>query len=187
MSLSGAFSVYWDDMKLCRDAKAYWCLLHVTICLPDICAALQAPDGETGKALYIAWCDEYLKNDPMLSGADRYQMRCKVLHQGRSKTDRDRRYAGPYTGFAFGQPSSTRRVDHDQLESGVLHLDVGALADEMKLGVESWIAALEADQTGGGSAVRQEEPSDSRSRVRFGGRQCRSTDGCGSAWENRLR
>ena len=78
-----AFSAYWQDMDRCRNARAFWSLLHVTICLPDICAALQSENGETKGARYISWCDKYLLN-PMLSGSERYQMRCKVLHQGRA-------------------------------------------------------------------------------------------------------
>lgn len=56
--LDQAFQTYWDDIGRCRQAKAYWSLLHVTICLPAICAALQAINGEAGKKLYIAWCDQ---------------------------------------------------------------------------------------------------------------------------------
>ena len=40
--LDKAFQTYWEDMERCRGAKAYWCLLHVTVCFPDICAALQS-------------------------------------------------------------------------------------------------------------------------------------------------
>jgi hypothetical protein len=52
--LGKAFKIYWDDVERCRLAEAYWSLLHVTICLPDICAALQSPNGETNGKLYIA-------------------------------------------------------------------------------------------------------------------------------------
>jgi hypothetical protein len=140
--LTHAFQTYWDDMARCRQAKAYWSLLHVTVCLPDICAALQSGDGETSPSLYIHWCDKYLKN-PMLSGAERYRMRCKVLHQGRATTDKP----GRYTGFAFGEPSETGKVDHMRVEAETLHLDVGELADEMKGAVDAWIQNLEAQRT----------------------------------------
>jgi hypothetical protein len=138
--LGKAFSTYWDDMDKCRVAKAYWSLLHVTACLPDICAALQSKNGETHKKLYISWCDQFLR-DPMLSGVEMYRMRCKVLHQGRSKTEQP----GRYFGFSFGQPSDAGFIDHKRVESGVLHLDVGELAGEVRSAVERWITDLEGN------------------------------------------
>ena len=136
--LDPAFRIYWDEMDRCRSARAYWALLHVTVCLPDICAALQSADGETKGALYVAWCDRYLI-DPLLAGSERWQMRCRVLHQGRASIAAQRRYAG----FSFAQPAANGKVDHRRLEGATLVLDVGMLAAEMKTGVEQWIQHLE--------------------------------------------
>ena len=140
--LDQAFQTYWDDMDRCRQAKAYWSLLHVTVCLPDICAALQSANGETNKRLYIAWCERYFC-DPGLTGCERYRMRCKVLHQGRAKTNQ----LGRYGAFAFGQPAQSGAVDHMRVDAHTLHVDVGELATEMRDAVEGWIRALEARPT----------------------------------------
>ena len=43
--LSNALEVYWQDATRCFNSKAFWCLLHVTVSLPDVCAALESPDG----------------------------------------------------------------------------------------------------------------------------------------------
>ena len=137
--LDSRFRVYWSEMNRCERAGAYWALLHVTVCLPDICAALQAPDGEAKGKRYVAWCDTFAA-DPLISGAEWYRMRCKVLHQGRARTDA----SGRYSGFAFGQPAKTGHVDHKRVDSGILHVDVGCLAVEMKGAVESWIRWLDA-------------------------------------------
>ena len=140
--MTAAFQPYWDEIDRCRQAKTYSSLLHVTVCLPDICAALESQNGETSAQLYKAWCDKYLTHPNFLS-AERYRMRCKVLHQGRAATDQ----AGRYTGFAFGQPSDTGHADHMRIEANVLHLDVGELSRETKSAIESWIRALEANAT----------------------------------------
>jgi hypothetical protein len=79
----------------------------------------------------------------MLSGTERWLMRCKLLHEGRAKTDEP----GRYKGFAFGQPSVNGKVDHMRVEAKTMHLDVGKLADEMKGAVEAWIQNLEARPT----------------------------------------
>ena len=136
--LDPAFRIYWDEMDLCRPVRAYWALLHVTVCLPDICAALQSADSETKGGLYVAWCDQYLV-DPVLSGSERWQMRCKVLHQGRASIAAQ----GRYDGFSFVQPAANGQVDHKRLEGTTLVLDVGMLAGEMRAGVEQWIKHLE--------------------------------------------
>jgi hypothetical protein len=139
LKLREAFKVYWDEIQRCIDGQAYWALLHVTVCLPDICAALQAYDGETRKKRYIAWCKQNFRN-PKLNPTQRYRMRCKVLHQGRSTTDGHR---WKYTGFAFGQPSSTGAIDHLSVKVGLLYVDVGKLAGETKAAVEAWIEKRE--------------------------------------------
>jgi hypothetical protein len=143
--LVSAFDTYWSDMDRCGRAGAYWSLLHVTVCLPDICAALESNSGEATGPQYIAWCDRYLV-DTLLSGAERYRMRCKVLHQGRATTDQP---GGRYVGFSFGQPSATGEVDHRRVDGDALNLDVGMLADEMKVGVNRWIQSLETNPSGG--------------------------------------
>lgn len=54
-TLSSAFTIYWEDMNRCRAGKAYWCLLHVTVCLPDICAALQSRTANRAAADAGRW------------------------------------------------------------------------------------------------------------------------------------
>jgi hypothetical protein len=145
--LNRAFGIYWDEMDLCRRAGTYWALLHVTVCLPDICAALQTASGETigqNATLYKGWCETYLQN-PKISCDERYQMRCKVLHQGRASIPGSPRYSG----FAFTQPAPTGEVYHEQLDpKGTFVVDVGRLAEETRAGVQRWIAALEGNPTG---------------------------------------
>jgi len=139
-SLNNAFQIYWDEMHRCTAGKAYWALLHVTVCLPDICAALESKNGKTEGSRYVAWCDKYLI-DPALSGSERWQMRCKVLHEGRASIAASHRY----DGFSFAQPAPKGQVDHMRLVGKTLILDVGVLAAEMKAGVERWIQYLESN------------------------------------------
>src|SRR5207253_11225355 len=107
--------------------------------LPDICAALQSLKGETTGPLYTAWCDQYLTN-PNLTGSERWQMRCKVLHQGRASIP-----SGRYDGFSFAQPAITGQVDHMRLDGKTLVLDVGKMAEEMNDTVRRWIQHLESN------------------------------------------
>jgi hypothetical protein len=140
--LEEVFALYWQDMERCRRAGAFWSLLHVTVCLPDICAAVQSDNGETSGGLYAAWCDNYLP-DPILTGVERYRMRCRVLHQGRASLGR----AGRYTGFSFGEPGPNGEVDHRRLRGRTLVLDVNSLSLEVTSGVKAWITQLETHPT----------------------------------------
>jgi hypothetical protein len=152
-SLDQAFKIYWDEQVKCRKGRAYYALLHLTVCLPDVCAALQSADGKTTGPRYRAWSDEYLTN-PMLTGSERWEMRCKVLHEGRASIP-----AGRYDGFSFSQPAATGEVDHLRLDGKTLILDVGKLADEMKGAVETWIGRLEASSTAEASNTAKNLPS----------------------------
>jgi hypothetical protein len=138
--LDRTFKMYWNDMALCRGGKAFWSLLHVTVCLPDICAALQDPNAQTSGKRYITWCDRYL-TDAMISGEERYSMRCKILHEGRASINQ----GGRYSGFAFTQPAANGLVDHRRLEGTTLILEVGSLASEYEAGVKRWIQAVESN------------------------------------------
>jgi len=141
-TLEAAFGVYWDEMRRCRDAGAYWSLLHVTTCLPAICAAMQTDSGDTrgeDKKLYTAWCDQYLQ-EPRLNGVECYEMRCKILHQGRAQAA-----AGRYAGFAFIQPAPAGQPYHLVVENeSKLVLDVSRLADGMQQAARRWIGVLES-------------------------------------------
>jgi hypothetical protein len=140
-SLRSALATYWDEMERCRRSAAYWALLHITVCLPDLCAALQSANGEATGQRYVKWCNTYLPNK-ILSGAERYCMRCKVLHQGRATTDKP----GRYVGFSFGQPSPQGHVDHLRVDGDCLNVDVGCLANEVQAGANKWARTLEANR-----------------------------------------
>ena len=140
-SLQAALATYWDEMDRCRTSGAYWALLHITVCLPDLCAALQSANGEATTQRYVKWCNTYVPS-AVLSGEERYRMRCKVLHQGRATTDQP---SGRYVGFSFGQPSPAGHVDHLRVDAGCLNVDVGCLAGEVQAGVVQWARTLEAN------------------------------------------
>jgi hypothetical protein len=143
--LSTAFKVYWDDAKRCLEAKAYWCLLHVTACLPDVCAALQSRNGKTDSEKYKKWSDKYFKHDALtkLTGHERYVIRCIVLHQGRARAAKEVRYRG----FAFGQPDACGRPDHLRIDGRTLHVDVAELSRETREAMRAWIVELESNPT----------------------------------------
>src|SRR5689334_14557767 len=129
-TLEDAFLVYFTEMENCVRHKTYWALLHVVVCLPDICSALETPTGAANPNSYKNWCNRqgYLP-DTVLNGEDWYEMRSRVLHQGRTLPDSRSRLT--YKNFIFGQPTADGRKDHKRQEQDAIHLDVGELAREM--------------------------------------------------------
>jgi hypothetical protein len=77
------FKVYLDEIDRCIQGKCYWALLHLVLVLPDVCAAMETDGGTTGGKEYRGWCERFLA-DPLVTPEDWYQMRCSVLHQGRT-------------------------------------------------------------------------------------------------------
>jgi hypothetical protein len=79
-ALEAAFNLYWEDIDQYEKVNAYWSLLHVTVCIPDICSALESNNCEATGLKYKKWCKRFLA-DRKLTAKERYRMRCKVLHQ----------------------------------------------------------------------------------------------------------
>ena len=77
----------------------------------------------------------------LLPALKRYEIRCKVLHQGRARSVKRGRYAK----FAFGQPDASGRVDHVRPEGDTLHIDVGELYRETREAMRKWIIELESN------------------------------------------
>ena len=137
--LSDALQVYFLDAERCCSKKAYWCLLHVIVCLPDICTALESNDGKATGDKYRKWCNRYFRHQ-FLNGAERYEMRCKLLHQGRARTKATIRYSR----FEFGQPASSGHCDHMRVDGKTLHVDVTNLYGETRIAIREWVKDMES-------------------------------------------
>lgn len=136
--LESAFHDYFEEIQRCLTAKCHWALVHVLVALPDICAALEHDDGETTGTRYRAWCGRHFPG-AFRSPLDRWDIRCKVLHQGRTLPTR-----GEHRSYSFllpGQPISL----HDVVTTGDQNIavDIGLLADETKTAVRAWFRWLQ--------------------------------------------
>lgn len=133
--LERAFKTYFDEIDRCISSKCYWALLHLVVVLPDICAALESPTGDAGSGgPYRAWCKENFAGG-YLSAEDRYEIRCCLLHQGRTTVNR-----GRYTSYSFVQPSPSGGVAHNWVTESErnITLDVGQLARETVSAMRTW-------------------------------------------------
>jgi hypothetical protein len=133
--LEQAFKVYFEEIEGCRARDCYWALLHVVVNLPDICGALESLGGETTPNRYKDWCKRYRPSG--LTGDEYWEMRNRVLHQGRSKTASGRFYK-------FTKPAPDGSHAHRTTPSpDVMVLDVGELAKEMISSIQKWFVDLQ--------------------------------------------
>jgi len=74
-----------DEIRLACEQRLFYLAVMLCLALPDICAALEDPKGETNEKRYRAWADKWLADQygRFLPSQDMYRLRCGVLHQGR--------------------------------------------------------------------------------------------------------
>ncbi len=137
--MEDAFKTYFEEMDRCVTAKCYWALLHMVVVMPDICAALESDDGEADDGRYRNWCKRYLSTRKFLSPDDWHEIRCALLHQGRTVPKR-----GRYGSYSFVQPAPSGDVVHNWVaDDRNITLDVGEMAREMKAAIRSWFIDLQ--------------------------------------------
>lgn len=73
-----------EEIKRALDARLFYLAVSTAIALPDICAALEQPDGRTTSHLYKKFYDTWLRapNYLNLPSDDMYLLRCGIIHQG---------------------------------------------------------------------------------------------------------
>lgn len=136
------------------NAGLYYLALICALSLPDICAALESPDGETTGQRYKEWYTAWLAPQyPELTAKDVYSLRCGVLHQGRIGTPKCQ-----YERILFSLPNAHHNTAHrnmmskrETLPNGnavdhvVLNLDLKTFCQDMITAVSRWYAAKQTD------------------------------------------
>lgn len=105
------------DIIKALDAELWTAALTSALALPDICGALASDEGRASGTHYRTWFAENLGDlYPLLPAEDAYQLRCSLLHQGRSSTRQ-------YSRILF-TPDIRTHTFHNNLLYGVLNLSI---------------------------------------------------------------
>src|SRR5215472_14803882 len=99
--LEQAFATYFSEMDKCKTSGCHLALLHIVVVLPNICAALESQNGEADGNAYKRWCGERLPSH-VLSPDERWEMRCALVHEGKTLPDSRARYR--YASYSFMPP-----------------------------------------------------------------------------------
>jgi len=139
-NLEQAFKTYFDEMDKCLNAECFWALLHIVVVLPDICAALEHPKGDTtGEAgrCYEDWCSRYWPSSTTILPRRRWEIRCALLHQGRTAL-RDGET------FSYISPAAAGSRVHEYVDRNEPNttLEVDKMAAEVKVAVRAWFVDL---------------------------------------------
>jgi hypothetical protein len=136
------------EIERALDAQLYYPAVVMTLTLPDICAALESPDGKTSGQKYKDWYNRYLAEvSPGMTDVDCYSLRCGVVHQGRVGHPNLR-----YSRIVFSLPQSAFR---GSLVSGFnagsdevfLMLDAEQFCHAVMNQVRIWMEEKETDAT----------------------------------------
>lgn len=128
-----------NEIDAAVKGNAWVLALSGTLALPDICAALQSANGETKRSKYENWVREWLSPAyPELDAAELYQMRCSMLHQGRSA-------GSSYARVLFVAPVNGN-VFHNNILNDALNLDLPTFCSDVSTAVRQWKSSMKDDE-----------------------------------------
>lgn len=123
------------------DAELYYLAVVAALTMPDICAALESPDGRTKKTTYTAWYDTWMAPlYPEITSQDMYSLRCGILHQGM--------FGHPgmqYSRVLFTIPNAQRNTFHRNIIDGALNLDAPQFCKDVVKCAHEWYTAMKND------------------------------------------
>jgi hypothetical protein len=126
--------VFTTELQNALSGKAYYAAILLALTLPDVCSALESPNGASTPAGYKTWYEKWLQSQcPTMSADDIYFLRCSVAHQA-----------------AFNHPAMKVRKVYFTLPTGLIYdqnedehglqLDLIAFCRRMAEAVDRWYA-----------------------------------------------
>lgn len=128
-----------QQIELALQANLYYVSLLSALSVPDMCAALFSPDGQTSGAKYAAWFDQYVaqRYNGKLDGQTCYQFRCSLLHQGTTQHP-----SSQYSRILFIEPTGMHgSIAHNNVLEDVLNIDVRIFCRDIIVSANNWLTA----------------------------------------------
>ena len=129
--------------------NCFYLAIAMALTLPDICAALESPNGETDNVKYKNWYRAHLSSHfGWLSDIDCYSLRCGVVHQGRFGNK-----SLQYGRVVFTLPHSNIMVTNCKVGDAYV-TDLVGFCSRMTDSVRAWFASKQNDPTVQGNLSR---------------------------------
>lgn len=130
-----------DEIDRASATGLYYLALLGALAIPDICAALNSPDGRATGARYIAWYDQQLAQQrSLVDGRECYNFRCSLVHQANLEPVNSR-----YDRLIFFEPSGAFQLDNSYLE-GALVLNLTRFVSDLTTAARTWLLAVTGTQ-----------------------------------------
>lgn len=125
-----------NEIERALELELYYLAIVLALTLPDICAALEDPNGVTRGEYYKAWYNKYFAiKYPSITDNDCWSLRCGVVHQGRCGHPNMQ-----YDRVVFTMPGAPA-VLHNNFINGALNLDIELFCQDMIDTVRDWYNA----------------------------------------------
>lgn len=122
------------EIERALDAELYYLATAMALTVPDICAALEDPNGESSGLKYKAWYNENLAQlYTNITDADCWSLRCGVLHQGRCGHPNMQ-----YGRILFAVPNIQGNVFHNNIMNDALNLDAEIFCRDVVHCARAW-------------------------------------------------
>ncbi len=129
------------EVRHALEVGLHYLAVVVALTLPDICAALESPTGETSGVRYKAWYNTWLApRYPMITDKDMWSLRNGVVHQGKfGHQDMQ------YDRVLFTVPNTRHIVIHGTVINDALNLDADRFCRDVIAAVNKWHDAEHED------------------------------------------
>lgn len=125
------------DLEKAIEHKLYLAALNIALTIPDICSALQSSNGKTDGTKYKNWfntyCGDFYNN--FIDGNDIYEIRCSILHQGKSSHDNTSRR---HKRILFQIPTPTNIVLHNNIINDAYNVNIEVFIGDIIKGFNKW-------------------------------------------------
>lgn len=129
------------EIELANQSGLHYLAIALSLTVPDICCALESPNGEGGANRYKAW---YLANlaskYPNITDTDIWSLRCGVLHQGRYGNQKLQ-----YARILFTLPAKNFNFTHNNIVFDALNLDAVRFCNDIIASGRAWFTSHQND------------------------------------------
>ena len=129
------------EIEIAVSNGLYSIALGMTLCIPDICAALESGNGKTEGNKYRKWYRNNVGEELFLSAEDCYFFRCAFLHQGTTEHEKM-----TYNKVVFTIPNEHNIVAHNNIFNDALNLDIVLFSQTIIKAAREWLIKVQDDE-----------------------------------------
>lgn len=131
-----------EEMESGLSSGHYFLALMMALTIPDICAALESKNGKSSSPAYKAWYQNHLSEAYKIAANDCWNLRCSLLHQGRSDNPNSE-----VERVIFTLPHRDQIVLHNNRIDKVVQIDLVGFCLAMSAAARRWFDATKENET----------------------------------------